>query len=655
MASTGNFGITSRPFRVPDGVPLGSVEPPTMTAGAMETHVLTVTLPKALAGDALVLWSGGHRWVKLEIPMQNAEPAREGYVSARVVGGPALKPVVRLPPTRIEDLMRVGFEIPKGSMPKGTTIRIVLGDRSMGSPGAMSPQFSIHGAFLALTLEPRPPSLAPHDLNWVAAFPVDVVGGPLKRLRVLAPSCVKRGQEFSLTIRPQDDHGNISPQAPRRVLLRLEGVTYERRITTNHLNPAGAIEIKGLKLARNGVARIEVRDPDAGLVGTSNPILVGNHGRRLLWGLIHEHTELSDGLGSPDLCYLNMRFGSKLDFGSVTDHDHRFETSDEMWELARQAAIRHHKPGFFITFLGYEWAKWRRNGDGDRNVYYPGDDGEMLRSETGEYDRPFKLFQALAGTDALIIPHHTAYAGNFCDWTQHDPVRERLVEVYSVWGSSEMGRSDGNPFPVRDPKTHDPLWLGISGKSPPDDEVPVGFVQNALAQGWRVGFTAGGDMHRSQPGDDATRGHEPYRYRPGLTALWAEKKTRRSIWTSLKSRCCYATTGSRMVLWMSLNGKPMGSEILTDEGEPRIVEFEAHCEDDIATVELVRNNKVLVLEKPGDQEDVCFRWEDHDRFRDIALPPSVWCPKLFTFYYVRVRQADGETGWTSPVWVEERP
>ncbi len=642
-----------RPLRIPDGIPIGSVEPATMTAGAMETHTLALTLAREVIAQRLVLWSGGLRWVKLDIPMQNSQPSDEGYVSARIADGPQLEPVSRPPPCKMQELMRVAFEVPGGSIPAGTGLRIILGDSSGGSPGARSPQFTASGVFLALTSEPRPSDLPPHNLNWVGGFPLSIVGGPMSHIRVLAPSQVEQGQSFSLTIRPQDRYGNISPQFPRRLLVRLEGKTHGRRIGPETLNCVGAIELKRFRLRIRGVVRIGVEDPDAGLSAISNPIMVHSAKKKLFWGLIHEHTELSDGLGSLDLCYRNMRYGSRLDFGAVSDHDHRFETSDSMWEMTREGATRHHKPGVFVTFLGYEWAKWRRNGDGDRNVYYPGNEGQMLRSESGEYDRPMKLFQALGSRDVLIIPHHTAYAGNFCDWTQHDPEKERLVEIYSVWGSSEMGRAKGNPFPVRDPRAHDPLWLQISRQPPPDDEVPTGFVQNALAMGWRVGFTAGGDMHRSHPGDDATRGHPPCRYKPGLTAVWAREKTRKSIWTSLKSRSCYATTGSRMILWMSLNGYPMGSEIVARSGEPRIVEFEAHGTDHIAFAELVRNNRVLFHEELRDQDDAALSWEDSDTFQDVALPSATWSKAPFIYYYVRVRQADGETGWTSPVWVEE--
>ena len=356
-------------------------------------------------------------------------------------------------------------------------------------------------------------------------------------------------------------------------------------------------------------------------------------------------------MGSLETCYRNMRHGSRLDFGATSDHDHRFETSDEMFEMTRRAVAHHNDPGKFTTFLGYEWAKWRRNGHGDRNVYYPGEEGHFYRSGEGEYDTPDKLFEAIGGQRSIVIPHHTAYEGNFCDWSQHDPGVERLVEIYSVFGSSERSAAQGNPYPIRAGQYYDPRWLEITGKDPQLGEYPAGFVQNALALGWRVGFTGGGDMHLSHPGDDVRSGYPPLAYRPGLTGVWAVENSRRELWRSLTERHCYATTGARMILRMSVNGLPMGSELVLGEDEKRSIEFSAIGTGKIASVELVRNNRIFGSVEP-DREEVSLSWTDDEDFNLAALPPVKWSRRPFIFYYTRILQADGEMAWTSPVWVE---
>lgn len=643
--------VRKRPLRVPPEVPIGSVDPPHMETGTIGTWRLTLITDRKLTGKYLTLHLGGHRWVKLDMLCQTEDPSGEGYVSARA-GHRALEPEPNPPPEKIHELMKARFRIPEGGIGTGEELEFVLGDTSGGSPGMEGTRFSVINAFFALETEPKPAEMPKNQFNWAGAFILHLLGGPCKNLRALAPSQVRSNSEFTLVIRPQDRWGNLSVESPRRLVLGLENREQEFDVLPEYFNPAGAISLPGLRLADEGVTRIQVEDPDTGTRTTSNPIIVDGSGQDLYWGLIHEHTEISDGSGSLDSCYQNMRYGSRLDFGAASDHDHRFETSDLMWEMTREAARRYYIPSEFTTLLGYEWAKWRRNGDGDRNVYYPHNDGILYRSETGEYDTPDKLFEALSREDALIIPHHTAYEGNFCDWSQHSPEKERLVEIYSVWGSSEMAAANGNPLPVRFGRDFNPVWVEVSGQKPKIAEEPVGFVQNALAKGWRTGFTGGGDMHKSHPGDDVTRGYPPYVYKPGLTGLWSVENTRTSIYRALKARSCYATTGARMILRMTLNGQPMGSELTLGGKEARHIWLEAHGTAGIEKIELVRNNGVIAVEDGKGKPDIEFEYSDDDEFGSVALPSTPWSKNPFIFYYLRVTQIDGEMGWTSPVWIE---
>ena len=612
---------------------------------------MSARLSKEVHAENLRLLLGGHRWIKLDMFCQNDDPRSEGYVSAYAGKDTRLEPVPRGRPTRPHEMMSVAFRIPGGVLSAGTRLRFVLGDQVYGSRGIRAPNFACKNVFMAVAAEPSPGEIRGHGVAWVCAFVLDITGGALNHLKVIAPSTVARNSEFAILVRPQDKYGNISPEKPAQLVVESSAGTVLVDTRNPPVNPAGAIEIDGLSLDTETVTRIRVRAPREGLVAESNPI-IPTRGEHLLWGLIHEHTELSDGAGSIDLCYNNMKFGSRLDFGSVTDHDHRFETTEDMWQATIAAAERYNQEGDFITLLGYEWAKWRRNGDGDRNVYYAGGCGPMLRSETGEYDRPDKLFQALKEHDALVVPHHTAYEGNFCDWTQHDPEKERLVEIYSVWGSSETSADDSNPFPVRNPRAFDPLWILITGKKGGLGEEPVGFVRNALRLGWRVGFTAGGDMHLSHPGEDYRKGHPPYDYKAGLTAVWCGEKTRRSLWSSLAGRRCYATTGSRIVLRFTVNGHPMGSEVPLNGPQPRKVELEVYGTNEISSAEVIRNNQVIRVWRNLGRRDVRLQFIDTDPPALVALPQCRFSSHPFLFYYLRVRQVDGEMAWSSPVWLD---
>ena len=641
---------STRPVRIPESLSLGRIDPLVMKAGEVGTWILTGRIDKEMRADSLKLVLGGHRWIKLDMFCQNEHPSSEGYVSG-YLGSTRLEPVPRGAPQRPHDMMSVSFRVPDGILRPGTRFRFILGDRTDGSPGIAAPTFTCRNVFIALVAEPRPGGLHPHELNWVSAFVLDILGGPLDHLKVIAPSTVAADSEFSLLIRPQDKYGNISSEKPRRLVVESPSGRILCELKDPEPNLAGALEIQHLKLDLERETRLRVSAPMEGLTSESNPIIPSQN-QKLLWGLIHEHTELSDGAGSIDLCYNNMRYGSGLDFGAVTDHDHRFETSDQMWRIAISAAARHNHEGQFVTLLGYEWAKWRRNGDGDRNVYYRSEDGPMLRSETGEYDRPGKLFEGLTGREALVIPHHTAYEGNFCDWTQHDPNKERLVEIYSVWGSSETSANNSNPFPVRNPREFDPRWLAVAGGKGRLGEESVGFVQNALEYGWRVGFTAGGDMHLSHPGDDYRKGYPPYAYKAGLTAVWTDDRTRASLWRSLFNRRCYATTGARIILRFDVNGHPMGSEATVEGNENRIARIEIHGTENLNSVEVVRNNQVVRRWQDLGKRDAQLEFVDTDRPSSVALPPSRFAHNPFLFYYLRIRQEDGEMAWSSPVWFD---
>ena len=70
----------------------------------------------------------------------------------------------------------------------------------------------------------------------------------------------------------------------------------------------------------------------------------------------------------------------------------------------------------------------------------------------------------------------------------------------------------------------------------------------------------------------------------------------------------------------------------------------------VKSVEVVRNN-VEVYAHEADSADVAFEWSDGEALGDVNCPPALYCARPFTFYYLRVTQADGEMAWASPIWM----
>jgi len=644
-----------RPVRIPANVQVQFARPRVIRAGEACCCSVPFIVAEDVPQDApvhILIQAGRH--VKGAWRGVKTEPAgAEGVTVLRRMGGEVIEGLQSRNGPVLE------FRAPGGGLRAGERLELQL----CGTAPTLT--YPNKMFLLAVPAPKTPPPLGTPAVNvdpgWrtIGACLIHVIGAGIDHLRVYAPSQVTAGETFSLFIRPEDRWDNVASERPGRLEVRAGDVLLQgwRRCDASD---SACLRVEGLHLDEPGVYRITVREPDQDRVARSNPIIVrsdagaesaaGPVQRNVFWGMIHGHTEHSDGYGSVHHYFRYARDRAALDFAALGDHDHVWETSDEMWLRTQEATAAFNDPPRFVTFLGYEWAKWRRNGDGDRNVYYLHDYRPMYRSDLGHRPTPADLFRALENETAIIIPHHPAEIGNHCDWKDHDPLHERLVEIYSEWGSSECSVHDGNPFPVRPAAVP-----GVKRDGVDAGEVREGFVQRALELGWRVGFTAGGDDHTGHPGAEIWKGAAPWRYKPGILAVLATDNTREGIWDALWNRRCYGTTGARMLVDVRIGGAVPGAELriadCPDLARERTVEATVYGTGPIERVDVLRNNRV-VYSHTGNGEDVHFVWTDSKPFEDAALPPAKFCPHPFCFYYVRVRQVDGETAWISPVWIE---
>ena len=292
----------------------------------------------------------------------------------------------------------------------------------------------------------------------------------------------------------------------------------------------------------------------------------------LFFGEIHTHTALSDGNGSPednfDIAKSHLDFWAMADHaydGEVFDLDYRQTKPDgkllnDEWPNIQALCRDHEAPGEFVPFLAYEWTNYQY---GHHNVYYL------------DYDQPIrmpatlpKLYDAVRGVDALVIPHHGGYPVGVCgkDWDYHDEELSPFVEIYSLHGSSE------EPCGIQPLLTYG-SWMGPGAAG--------GSVQDGLARGYKLGIMASSDSHGDHPGA----------YDNGLIAAYAPELTRPSLWDAFKSRRVYGVTGDRIALDFSINGQPMGS-VLSSRGA-RHVRASVVSWDKVDRVDIIKNNRVL--------------------------------------------------------------
>lgn len=295
----------------------------------------------------------------------------------------------------------------------------------------------------------------------------------------------------------------------------------------------------------------------------------------LYWGDLHTHCAVSYGYGSLERAF---RLGREhLDFcavvGHATWHDmptdrkrhgfvidyhtEGFARLKRNWKRMQETVARYNEPGRFVTFLSYEWHSCAY---GDHNVYYLGDDGEIVERDSLE-----ELDAALEGREAMIHPHHIGYGKGYrgINWEHFDERRSPAIEIFSGHGGSER---DGGPYPMyhtMGPRQH------------------AGTVAHGLEIGKRFGFLGGTDHHGGYPGH----------YGEGRTGVYAPELNRRAVWDAIRARRCYAVTGDRIALDFRVNGAPMGSEIGVSGG--REVRVEVRGCDALDRIEVVKNNRPL--------------------------------------------------------------
>ena len=635
--------VWSHPIRIPAGIEITHAEPPFAIAGETSTWRIPFQLSKDVPPGSdlrLQLWGGrNNKGSFTGTQLENADA--RGLITAEQEDGSRL---------RIQAEQQAGnyvVALPAVGLKKGQMLTVLLGDQTNDDGGVKVCGERVLNKLFILHVdwgEAKLPQWSGGSV-WnsqtqsciVAVCSMHILGGPIRSIRAYVPATVRPNEEFAVLVRPEDEFGNLSHQRLGPVAVSVNGTALAVR--TERVLESTCTRAS-VRLSSAGVYRLTVRGTDSDLETLSNPTVCWAKAHRVYWGMIHGHTEMSDGTGKIDQYFHQLKNEVGLDFAASADHDHLWETSDEFWEVTCDAVKRWHEMGTFVTFLGYEWAKWRQNGDGDRNVYYLDDDRPLYRSDEGEYPSPPDLFGALARNEerAIVVPHHTGHGGNFCDWKDHDAAYERLVEIFQMRGSYECSEQDGNPVPER--KIAVPPYKG-------------GYVRDALVLGWRVGFTAGGDDHDGHWGSEFRFDSG---YKQGLMCVEAHERSREAIFAAMYNRRVVATTGARMLLTYRLNGNPMGSELslrrIPELASRRRLVIEFHGTAAVDHVDVIRNNTVVHSAFATSDKDLCITWEDRDPMDDIWLPAAKFCDHPFAFYYVRVVQQDGEVAWASPVWID---
>ena len=385
------------------------------------------------------------------------------------------------------------LRVERGYLDRDEKVIVVFGDTSEGSPGWQMQTFIEDTFEFKTVVDP----LATYEFKELPVSPtLKIVAGRPAQALCIAPSNVRFGQPFHYYLKLEDRWGN---PVKKPVKLRHRG------------------------FKETGIRTVAATDKATGLTVDSNPVQVvsGKNRLHIYWADFHGQSEETIGSNSIEDYFDFARDYGLLDIAAHQGND--FQVSDEFWQKINSIARQYYAPGKFVVFPGYEWSGNTPLG-GDRNVFFLEEGGrishsatDLLPGKTTAFElspTARDLFRDLRKQDvkSFTFAH---VGGRYADMKMHDKTIEVAVEIHSSWGTFE--------------------WL----------------VDEALKRGHRIGIVANSDDHKCRPGA-CYPGAGQFGSLGGLTAVLASSLDRESVYHALKARHCYATTGNRCLLDISI-------------------------------------------------------------------------------------------------------
>ena len=380
---------------------------------------------------------------------------------------------------------------------------------------------------------------------------------------------------------------------------------------------------KGLVIKAISVATNEEGEEEIGDVCTFTyqaPVTL--NGYNLYFGQLHSHTDISDGAGSVTEAFTHAAGVDNLNFLAVTDHSNSFDNESDSqvdlgtdltnvsneWKEGHQAA-KDATTDDFVGIYGFEMT-WS-DGFGHINTFNTPGFESRSNSEFGNksgstegYQNYYKKLVEV-GSSLSQFNHPGTTFGDFQDFAFYDPQVDQRITLI------EVGNGEGA--------------IGSSGYFPSYE-----YYTRALDKGWHVAPTNNQDNHKGNWGDSNT----------ARSVVLASDLSEEAIYDAIRNYRVYATEDNDLSILYSLNGNAMGSILSEQENG---VTLTAQITDPTDTADMkveVIVNGGLVLDSQtltDGKGTVTFTFDSND----------------YSYYYLRVTQADQNIAVTAPVWTGE--
>ncbi len=326
-----------------------------------------------------------------------------------------------------------------------------------------------------------------------------------------------------------------------------------------------------------------------------------NGGYYIYYGDLHNHTNISDGSGTPAEAYYYARNKAGLDFFAISDHC--LYLSPENWKTIREAADGSNEDSVFVALWGFEWTS---SLYGHCTVIGTDDYCSAYDPSTDSFSELCSWLSARDGAAFFNHPGRLYLESEFNLFS--DTPSEKFVGM-ELWN---------NAYDFR-------YYYNNDGFFPNDNR--KGFFDEALSRGWKIGAAGSGDNHSATWGTA-----NDFRL-----AVIAAGLTREEIMSALRNRMFYSTLDKNLMLSFTIDNKPMGSTVRGGRHTLRIIAEDCDCEK---FSEYVVYNSDHNIVRAGTLNsgflDISF---------DYKTDKDDYC-------YVIVKQVDADEAISSPVWIE---
>lgn len=331
------------------------------------------------------------------------------------------------------------------------------------------------------------------------------------------------------------------------------------------------------------------------------PPVESQEGYQLYFGLLHSHSDLSDGSSSVEERFAQAAQTDGMDFFAVTDHSHSLDNAEaatlsnalsEDWSRGKAAARAATGEGF-VGIYGFEMG-WNQ-GQGHMNTYRT--PGFLSRETPGYRDYAGGMeayYAALLEAPQSIsqFNHPGVRYGSFKTFASYSPELDQRITLMEVEANTE-------------------------------------YYDQALSLGWHLAPTASMEDPAVFRDDSRCR-----------TVLLAEALTEDALYDAMENYRAYATFDADLEILFTLNGQIMGSRVSRSQiGTTVTLDCDLYDPTDstLGTLEVVTEGGLVLetLDLYGCRSTVA-----------LNLPANR------DYYYLRLTQPDGDWAVTAPVFLE---